>query len=461
MGKNNNKKGTFPIKFMFPGLVTFFLFMLLPIVFTVLISFTNLGTGHLLNFDDALEILKQEKFTPAQAKEYPLVVYLEKNFITVETIFKKQIYSARINIHQAPIAPHYLAKDIVHYGKKLSRSQVFNQRQKLKGHTFILPNEVKLQYFRSNILLTRKFKYITQFQNQIKDMQTEIVYTPDFSAGYFKNGNLKLIPGFYVNIGLKNFTSVLFDKSLHQSLSKILSWTFIWSVVSVALTFVFGLLFALLLNNKNLKLKAIYRVFFIIPYSIPFFISVLVFKGLLNKDFGAINALLADIGIGSVPWLSDPFWAKVSCLLVNLWLGFPYMLLVITGILQAIPGTIYEAAKLDGAGPFATLTKITLPLIMQAIIPLLVGSFAFNLNNFVGIYLLTGGGPPMANAITPAGETDILISYTYRLAFEGGQGQNFGLASSMAIYIFLIICVITIINFKFSGMLKNTEESSS
>ena len=136
------------------------------------------------------------------------------------------------------------------------------------------------------------------------------------------------------------------------------------------------------------------------------------------------------------------------------------MFLIVTGILQSIPESLYEAAKLDGAGRIATFKNITLPLIMSAVGPLLVGSFAFNLNNFVGIYLLTGGGPPIPGASTAVGETDILISYTYRLAFEGGQGQDFGLASSIALFIFLIVSILTLINFKLSRMGSADEETA-
>ena len=193
------------------------------------------------------------------------------------------------------------------------------------------------------------------------------------------------------------------------------------------LTFLFGMTLAIILNEKDMFAKKIYRTLFVIPYSIPFFISVLIFRGMLNKDFGVVNEILASFGVEhNIAWLEVPMLAKISCLLVNLWLGFPYMFLVTTGILQSIPMSIYEAAKLDGSSTYNTFKKITLPLILKAIGPILIGSFAFNLNNFIGIYLLTGGGPPIPGSATPAGSTDILISYTYRLAFEGGKVKTLG-----------------------------------
>src|SRR5690606_10376996 len=148
--------------------------------------------------------------------------------------------------------------------------------------------------------------------------------------------------------------------------------------------------------------------------------------GLLNTEVGVINDILQGLfGIGRIPWLQNPFWARVALFLVNLWLGYPYMMIVTLGALQSIPSELYEAALVDGARPWDVLRTVTLPLLMVAVSPLLVGSFAFNFNNFNVIYLVTGGGPPMAGAQTPAGHTDILISYTYRLAFQGGQGTQF------------------------------------
>jgi maltose/maltodextrin transport system permease protein len=132
------------------------------------------------------------------------------------------------------------------------------------------------------------------------------------------------------------------------------------------------------------------------------------------------------------------------------------MLLVITGIIQSIPKSIYEASSLEGATKLQNFRFLTFPLVLRAMIPLLIGSFAFNLNNFVGIYLLTGGGPIIPDVSTPLGETDILISYTYRLAFEGSQGQNFGMASAVSMVIFVIVVSLTVLNFKVSKKLSKT-----
>ena len=173
---------------------------------------------------------------------------------------------------------------------------------------------------------------------------------------------------------------------------------------------------------------------------------------MFNETYGIINRfVLPSFGLSPLKWFNDPFWAKTAVLTVNTWLGFPYMMTVSLGALQSIPDELYEAAQIDGAGKWKRFWKITFPLLMTTVSPLLVGSFAFNFNNFVNIYLLTGGGPPLPNTNTPAGATDILISYTYKLAFEGGRGQDFGFASAISMIIFLIVAGISFVNFKLSG----------
>ncbi|HJV29105.1 MAG TPA: ABC transporter permease subunit, partial [Gaiellaceae bacterium] len=177
-------------------------------------------------------------------------------------------------------------------------------------------------------------------------------------------------------------------------------------------------------------------------YAIPSFLTLLVWAGLLNDDFGVVNNILGT----SIPWLFDPWWAKVSIIIVSLWLTFPYFFLVSLGALQSIPSELVEAARVDGAGPWQVFRRITLPLLLVAVAPLLIASFAFNFNNFNNIFLLTGGNPPTEDQ-SIAGATDILISYTYKLAFAAGKGTDYALASTISIFIFLIVALISTLAF--------------
>jgi maltose/maltodextrin transport system permease protein len=202
-----------------------------------------------------------------------------------------------------------------------------------------------------------------------------------------------------------------------------------------------------LLNWESLRFKAAYRLVLFLPYAVPGFISILVFKGLFNQNLGEINFILDGLFGIRPAWFSDPLLAKTMLLIVNIWLGFPYMMVLSSGLIKSIPADLYEASAIAGAGPLANFRHITLPLILKPLTPLLISAFAFNFNNFVLISLLTGGRPDQLDTSLPAGTTDILVSYTWRIAFQDA-GQQFGLASAISTVIFLIVAAITLIQLR-------------
>ena len=262
------------------------------------------------------------------------------------------------------------------------------------------------------------------------------------------------VGGYRGYVGLRNFEKMFTDSRFTGPFIKILIWTFLWAILSVLFSFVIGLGFALMLNDQKFKGRNIYRTLLLIPWAVPAFISVLVWRnGFFNETYGIINKIIIGqwLGMDAIRWLGDAFMAKVSVLIVNVWLGFPYMMMVCLGALQSIPGNLYEAASIDGATRVRRFSGITMPLLMTSVAPLLIGSFAFNFNNFTNIYLLTKGGPAMSDSLTNAGSTDILISYTYKLAFQSERGQDFGYASAIALFIFLIVAGISFFQFKFAG----------
>lgn len=270
-----------------------------------------------------------------------------------------------------------------------------------------------------------------------------------------KNEEVYLI-GYIDFVGWKNFLRILRDPRISGPFFKIFAWTFFWALFSVVFSLAVGLPFALVLNDPKLKGRNIYRTLLIIPWAIPVFISALVWRnGLLNESYGVINKfLLPALKLPAIRWMNDPFWARVGVLLVNVWLTYPYMMTISLGALQGIPYELYEAAMIDGAGKFRRFTGITFPLLMTVVAPLLVSSFAFSFNNFTIIYLITAGGPPIPGSTTPTGYTDILISYVYKLAFQAGTGQDFGLAAAISILIFFLVGGISYINFRFSGVFE-------
>ncbi len=251
------------------------------------------------------------------------------------------------------------------------------------------------------------------------------------------------------NVGLRNYERALTDSRISGDFLRIFLWTVVFATLSVVLCFGVGLLLAVTMDDTRVRGQRIYRSVLILPYAIPGFIMILIWASFWNRDFGLIN----DLTRLDVNWLGDATTAKIACLITNLWLGFPYMFIVATGALQAIPADLKEAARMDGASGFFALRKITLPLVLVTTAPLLVATFAFNFNNFNLIFLLTEGGP-----FTPdnpqAGATDILISYTMRLAF-GPNGAQFGFASAIAVLLFVLTGVIAAIQFRMTRALED------
>ena len=253
-----------------------------------------------------------------------------------------------------------------------------------------------------------------------------------------------------MNNGWKNFTRIFLDKGIQGPFVQIFIWTLIFSGLTVLFTLAVGLVLASLVQWDELKGKAIYRMLLILPYAVPAFISILIFKGLFNQSFGEINQLLEGLFNVKINWVTDPYMAKTMILIVNTWLGYPYIMILCMGLLKSIPSDLYEASAIDGAGPIDNFFKITLPLMIKPLTPLLIASFAFNFNNFVLIQLLTNGAPDIIGSSTPAGHTDLLVSYTYRRAFEGGGGQDFGLASAIATLIFIVVGALALLNLRVS-----------
>lgn len=262
-------------------------------------------------------------------------------------------------------------------------------------------------------------------------------------------------------VGLRNFLKIINGPETYTFI-RVFFWTLIWAGGSVLLSQAVGIFLAILLNNPHLKGSSIYRTLFILPWAIPAFISVMMWQGLLNTEFGAINQILHNMGLDTamqavlsvfgynlklpIAWMDTFGWAHIAVLFVNVWLAFPFQLTVCLGALQAVPSDVYEAAEVDGASKFLQFRKITLPLLRNAMLPVLISSFAFNFNQFTAIYLLTRGGPPIPGS--DAGATDILITYSYKLAFVSFQ---YGLACAYAIFIFILVATLSGVNFKSTG----------
>ena len=257
-------------------------------------------------------------------------------------------------------------------------------------------------------------------------------------------------------VGLKNFRLLLSaSEQLSSTFWPVLGWTIIWAVVATFSCYFGGMFLAILINSKGIKGKKIWRTIFVTTMGIPSFISLLVVRTMLGEN-GIINVLLQHWGFTSsaLPFLTNGTWAKATVIVVNLWVGIPVTMLMVTGILVNIPGELYESAKIDGAGTVVTFRKITFPYMWFITTPYLITNFIGNINNFGVIYFLTGGNPSNINYYKSAGKTDLLVTWLYKLTKDN---KDYNLASTIGILLFIISAVFSLIMYSRSGALKNEE----
>ncbi|WP_429147705.1 carbohydrate ABC transporter permease [Anaerotaenia torta] len=273
-----------------------------------------------------------------------------------------------------------------------------------------------------------------------------ILYTVVIS---FTNYNMYHLEN-YSLVGLKNYLEV-FSGSIRKVFFPVMGWTVCFAVLSTIGSYAVGLILAILLNNPHMKESKVYRAILIVPWALPSTIAILAWQGLLNEQYGGINNMLHAIGIArNIPWLTNAFWARVGIIIVNVWLGFPYMMNVCLGGLQAISPEFYEAAKIDGASKIQCFKIITFPIVTRLSVPLVISTFAANFNNFGNIYMITQGGPARIDNQF-AGYTDILASTIYKMTT---WSNRYDLSATFSVLVFVIIGTFTLINMRLSGSFK-------
>ncbi len=242
----------------------------------------------------------------------------------------------------------------------------------------------------------------------------------------------------------KNFIDIFKVDMWRETFFSVLSWTLVWTFVATTFQVALGIFLAIIVNQKDVKGKALIRTVFILPWAVPAFVSILVFAGMFNETFGAINRdILGFFGMEGLPWMTEPVFTRIALILIQTWLGFPFIFAMTTGVLQSIPQDLYEAATVDGASNFQKFKNITLPLVLFATAPVIITQYTFNFNNFNIIYLFNGGGPAMPGQ--NAGGTDILISWIYRLTMSSAQYSK---AATLTMLLSIIVITVAIWQFK-------------
>ncbi|MEX2646486.1 MAG: ABC transporter permease subunit [Gaiellaceae bacterium] len=440
-----------PLKFLVPGTVFLLGFQVAPIVYTVNVAFQQYSVGHIGTKTEAIHQIEENSLAqPADGRTYVMAPGRDESGKLVLLLVDEQSGEAFVGSRDG-LEP--LAQDAVTVDDTglitAARGYSVIKGDDLAGidtalADYIVPTDgaaIRAEGLDVALELKPTLRYDARAETFTR-LDDGVVFRDNGRGSFVSAAGGELEPGWRTHTGFHNFASIVKDPLIRKPFIRVLIWTVVFAALTVLVSFFIGLFLAIVLDKPGMSFRRLYRALIFVPFAIPGFLVLLIWAGLLNDDFGVINNALHL----NIPWLFDAWWAKVSVILVGVWMTVPYFFLVSLGALQSIPNELVEAARVDGASPWQVFRKITLPLLLVAVTPLLIASFAFNFNDFGKIYLLTGGGPP-AEDQSIAGATDILISYTYKVAFEAGKGTDFGLAAALSIVIFFIVATISAVTF--------------
>jgi len=444
-------RGGFAWRYLFPGIAGMLIFIAFPLVYTAQIGFTNYSSTHLLSESRVRDYLLEQR----DAVEDQVLGYsLHASGAEYRVVLKADGETAPrwVSPPLALRAGKPLRVDVAAADAPVDAAlplpELIKHREALAKLVLVLPDGTPLHYLGLREFGPVKPQWTANADGSLTRAADGAMFKPNRETGFFESATGETLqPGFKAFIGVGNYARMLFDAEFRGPFLSIFTWTVVFSALTVFFATIIGMLFAVMLNWEGMKYRTTYRTLLFLPYAVPGFISILVFKGLFNQNFGEINAIL-DAVFGIKPaWFADPLQARTMMLVVNTWLGYPYFLVLCTGLLKAIPVDLYEASAIAGAKPLTNFFRITAPLIVKPLSPLIISAFAYNFNNFVLVSLLTNGRPDFLNTKIPAGTTDILVSYTYRIAFLD-SGQNFGLAAAISTVIFILVALLSYANLR-------------
>jgi len=444
---------TYAWRYLFPGIAAALIFVVFPMVYTFGVGFTNYSSANLLSFKRATTYLVEETYR-AEGATFTSAVFADgaKVRLRLEDADSGAVFTAgpvaadperTVEVGAVP-APG----DAPAPGPELPLKELIANQKALKNLSVVLPGGALVRMTGLHEFAPVRPRYTANPDGSLTDHEQGGALRPNWKSGFYETADGRPVqPGFTVGVGWGNYTRIFTDASLRQPFGRIFLWTVAFAGLTVVFATSLGMVLAVLLSWDALRGRSVYRLLLFLPYAVPGFISILVFKGLFNNNTGEINLILHTLFGIRPTWFSDPFLARSMLLIVNTWLGFPYMMLICMGLIKAIPADLYEASAVAGAGPLTNFFRITVPLIRRPLTPLLISSFAFNFNNFVLISLLTAGHPDFLDTTVPAGTTDLLVSYTYRMAFQD-SGQQYGLAAAISTVIFLLVAAICLVQIR-------------
>jgi arabinogalactan oligomer/maltooligosaccharide transport system permease protein len=462
-----------PLRWLAPGMALLILLTLAPIIYTCFIAFTNYSDDHLLSKQQAVRALELDTYLPERAVRYKWKAYEAPDgalALWLNTSTGGQGAVARLvtdgGQDAAAVAGKGGASQLGDDGfptaidgySRLTTAQTATRLAVISKKSFgSAENPIKVASLSIAAEYRQRYNYDPDTE-MVTDQQTQVVYKA-VQGTFTSDDGKQIAPSFRAVVGWANFADLFGNPDIRSVAISIFIWTIVYAFVVVAIQFVLGLVVALAIGDAVIprSLAKVIRSLMLLPYVIPNFLTILVWAAMLNPNLGIVSTTVSNV-LGINPnWVNDPMGAKLAVILVTVWLGTPYFVLIVSGALQAIPGELVEASHMDGAGAIARFRWVVLPLLMRMVGPLVVLGMAFNFNNFLVVFLLKTGGPPMADQSLPAGHTDLLISFTYKLAFSFGNGANYGLAAVITMMIFVILVPVVASQFRYYAVWREED----
>lgn len=408
------------------------LYLLAEILFIVYM--TSFAWQYLKDFATLGTVTVEERWN----EELQIFEYLPGDnsmYILLFSVLSLLIILAFVCLYASSVIASYRTQKVIEAGEKpLTFKQDLHALMNEKFHITLLslPALMVLAF----ILIPLIFMILIAFTN--------------FDKNHQPPGNL------FTWVGFRNFRDIFWQDPLKSfTFGKLLGWTLVWALFATFTNYIFGMILALMINKKGIRAKKMWRTIFITTIAVPQFVSLLIMSQMLQEQ-GALNVLLQNLKwIDSpIPFLTDPTLARVMVILVNMWVGIPYTLLITSGILMNIPEDLYESATIDGAGPARTFFSITLPYMLFVTAPYLITQFVGNINNFNIIFLLTEGGP-LTLDYYQAGKTDLLVTWLYK---QTVNQQDYSLAATIGIMVFVVSAILSLFVYNSTASAKKEEE---
>jgi len=454
-----------PIRWLSIGIALALLFTLYPILYTFYLSVTNMSSGHLMSKQQAIAILEKQTYLAEDGQTFTWTAFASPDNHYALWLMPEEgpgmlalpdepfIRAAPGEHGVGELDEEGIPLTIEGY-ERLSQKRTVALLSTLSQISFGEgSNAVWIASPHTAAMLKQKYQYNAD-QDVIVDHETGKTFRP-IEGTFTADDGEELVPGYIVYVGMRHFKRFLGNEGFREPLLLVLIWNIAFAFFSVFLSFGLGLVVTLLF--EGLPGSRIIRALLIIPWPIPVLVSILIWRSMLDPDVGFVAPMLESLFGSSPAWFQDEKWTRIGVIMVNVWLSYPYFYVISAGAIRSISHEIYDAAVVDGAGPWSKFQHITLPLLLRILMPLLIASFTFNFNNFNVIYIFNFGNPPMTDTIVPMGHTDILISFIYQLAFTSSNVTNFGLAAAITIMLFVLVSMMVLGQVRFTRLFREVE----